>query len=79
MWYLADILPKLTKIELRLIRTEISRLTMIGEEELAAAAKELQAPLHLVRQVAAGGRLPVVVFCAGDRFRPPLDLPSRSL
>ena len=55
---------------LRLIRTEISRLTMIGEEELAAAAKELQAPLHLVRQVAAGGRLPVVVFCAGGIATP---------
>ena len=55
---------------LRVIRAEIRRLTMLGEEELAAAAKELQAPLHLVRQVAADGRLPVVVFCAGGIATP---------
>jgi len=55
---------------LRLIRTEIRRLTMLGEEELASAAKDLQAPLHLVRQVAAEGRLPVVLFCAGGIATP---------
>ena len=43
---------------LRMIRGEIRRLATLGEEELATAAKELQAPLHLVRQVAADGRLP---------------------
>jgi pyridoxal 5'-phosphate synthase pdxS subunit len=55
---------------LRVIRGEIRRLTMLGEEELAGAAKELQAPLHLVRQVAADGRLPVVMFCAGGIATP---------
>jgi pyridoxal 5'-phosphate synthase pdxS subunit len=55
---------------LRLIRTEIRRLTMLGEEELATAAKDLQAPLHLVRQVAAEGCLPVVLFCAGGIATP---------
>jgi pyridoxal 5'-phosphate synthase pdxS subunit len=55
---------------LRMIRSEIRRLTMLGEEELATAAKELQAPLHLVRQVAADGRLPVVLFCAGGIATP---------
>src|SRR5437660_826720 len=55
---------------LRMIRGEIRRLTMLGEEELAAAAKELQAPLQLVRQVAAEGRLPVVLFCAGGIATP---------
>ena len=55
---------------LRLIRSEIRRLTMLGEEELPTAAKELQAPLHLVRQVAAEGRLPVVLFCAGGIATP---------
>src|SRR5437763_5024533 len=49
---------------LRLIRTEISRLTMLDAEEMATAAKEAGAPLHLVRQIAAEGRLPVVLFCA---------------
>jgi pyridoxal 5'-phosphate synthase pdxS subunit len=55
---------------LRLIRSEIRRLTMLGEEELATAAKDLQAPLHLVRQVATEGRLPVVLFCAGGIATP---------
>src|SRR5881398_3963708 len=55
---------------LRKIRSEIRRLTMIGEEELPAAAKELQAPLDLVRQVARAGGLPVVLFCAGGIATP---------
>jgi pyridoxal 5'-phosphate synthase pdxS subunit len=38
--------------------------------ELPAAAKELQAPLELVKQVAADGRLPVVLFCAGGIATP---------
>src|SRR5207245_9199126 len=32
--------------------------------------KELQAPLNLVRQLAAAGRLPVVLFCAGGIATP---------
>src|ERR1700676_3587997 len=50
---------------LRAIRGEIRRLTMLDAAELPAAAKELGAPLELVRAVAAAGRLPVVMFCAG--------------
>jgi pyridoxal 5'-phosphate synthase pdxS subunit len=55
---------------LRMIRGEIRRLTMLDDPELATAAKELGAPLHLVRQVAADGRLPVVLFCAGGIATP---------
>ncbi len=55
---------------LRKIRGEINRLTMLSTEELAAAAKELAAPLELVRRVAAEGRLPVVLFCAGGIATP---------
>jgi pyridoxal 5'-phosphate synthase pdxS subunit len=55
---------------LRVIRSEIRRLTMLDDTELATAAKELQSPLHLVRQVAADGRLPVVLFCAGGIATP---------
>ena len=55
---------------LRMIRGEIRRLTMLDDAELATAAKELGAPLHLVRQVAADGRLPVVLFCAGGIATP---------
>src|SRR5579862_8640628 len=55
---------------LRMIQGEIRRLTVLDEAELASAAKELQAPLALVRQVAADGRLPVVLFCAGGIATP---------
>src|SRR5205085_11164344 len=39
-------------------------------EELPSAAKELRAPLELVREVARLGRLPVVLFCAGGIATP---------
>ena len=55
---------------LRAIGGEIRRLAGLREEELAAAAKELSAPLDLVRSVAAQGRLPVVMFCAGGIATP---------
>ena len=55
---------------LRKIRSEIRRLSTLGPEELPTAAKELQSPLPLVRQVAADGRLPVVLFCAGGIATP---------
>jgi pyridoxal 5'-phosphate synthase pdxS subunit len=55
---------------IRLITGEIRRLGSLGEMELPAAAKELQAPLELVRDVAEKGRLPVVLFCAGGIATP---------
>ena len=55
---------------LRKIRGEIRRLGTLEDAELATAAKELQSPLALVRQVAADGRLPVVLFCAGGIATP---------
>ena len=55
---------------MRLITGDIRRLGALAEEELAAAAKELAAPLELVREVARSGRLPVVLFCAGGIATP---------
>jgi pyridoxal 5'-phosphate synthase pdxS subunit len=55
---------------LRRIRAEIRRLTTLDDAELASAAKELQAPLDLVREVASAGKLPVVLFCAGGIATP---------
>ncbi|MFZ0384808.1 MAG: pyridoxal 5'-phosphate synthase lyase subunit PdxS [Solirubrobacteraceae bacterium] len=55
---------------LRKIRSELRRLTVMDPEELPTAAKELQAPLPLVRQIAAAGKLPVVLFCAGGIATP---------
>jgi len=55
---------------LRAIMGELRRLKGLPEEELATAAKELGAPLHLVRETAQAGRLPVVMFCAGGLASP---------
>jgi pyridoxal 5'-phosphate synthase pdxS subunit len=55
---------------MRQIRGEIRRLTMLGEDELATAAKEIAAPLDIVRGVARDGALPVVLFCAGGIATP---------
>jgi pyridoxal 5'-phosphate synthase pdxS subunit len=55
---------------MRRITGEIRRLTTLGEEELARAAKELAAPLESVREVAREGHLPVVLFCAGGIATP---------
>lgn len=55
---------------LRDIRDEIARLTVLPTEELATAAKELAAPVDLVKEVAEVERLPVVLFCAGGIATP---------
>ncbi len=55
---------------MRMITGEIRRLQTLGEDELASAAKELAAPLDIVRMVAGEGRLPVVLFCAGGIATP---------
>src|SRR5215204_3176819 len=55
---------------IRLITGELRRLQSLSEMELPTAAKELQAPLELVKEVAAGGGLPVVLFCAGGIATP---------
>jgi pyridoxal 5'-phosphate synthase pdxS subunit len=55
---------------MREIVSGIKRLTQLGPEELPAAAKEHQAPLEVVREVAEAGRLPVPMFCAGGIATP---------
>jgi pyridoxal 5'-phosphate synthase pdxS subunit len=55
---------------MRAIGSEIKRLTTLDNEELMSAAKELRAPLELVREVAEAGRLPVVLFTAGGIATP---------
>ncbi len=55
---------------MRRITAEIRRLGSLDEAELASAAKEHAAPLHLVREVSERGRLPVVLFCAGGIATP---------
>jgi len=48
----------------------IRQLEQLRPEELASAAKEHQAPLEVVHEVAAQGRLPVPLFCAGGIATP---------
>jgi pyridoxal 5'-phosphate synthase pdxS subunit len=55
---------------MRQIVGEIRRLTTLGDDELATAAKEIAAPLDVVRGVAQNGKLPVVLFCAGGIATP---------
>src|SRR5215207_2230447 len=55
---------------MRAIRASIRRLQSLDDMELPSAAKELQAPLELVKEVAEKGRLPVVLFCAGGIATP---------
>ena len=55
---------------MRAIRSGIARLAGLAPEELYAAAKDLRAPYELVAQVAADGRLPVVLFSAGGIATP---------
>ncbi len=50
---------------IRTLMSDIRRLRSMREDELFVAAKEMDAPYDLVKQVAAEGRLPVVNFVAG--------------
>ena len=55
---------------MRAIGSEIRKLTSMREDELYVAAKELQAPYELVKEVAQTGKLPVVLFTAGGIATP---------
>jgi pyridoxal 5'-phosphate synthase pdxS subunit len=55
---------------MRQIVREMKQLTVMGDEEIFAAAKNLQAPYELVRMVARGGKLPVPNFSAGGIATP---------
>jgi pyridoxal 5'-phosphate synthase pdxS subunit len=55
---------------MRTIRAELRRLSSMSPDELYVAAKELQAPYELVREVAERGSLPVVLFTAGGIATP---------
>jgi pyridoxal 5'-phosphate synthase pdxS subunit len=55
---------------MRTIQKEMKQLTVLGREELAREAKNLQAPLELVEYVAGNGKLPVPNFSAGGIATP---------
>ena len=55
---------------IRTITGQIRELAAKSEDELYVAAKELQAPFALVKEVAENGALPVVLFTAGGVATP---------
>lgn len=55
---------------MRKMQSEIRRIASLREDELYEAAKQLAAPLDLVREVHRTGRLPVVNFAAGGVATP---------
>lgn len=54
----------------RSVQREIKKLQTMDEDELYSYAKEIQAPLELVRETKKLGRLPVVNFAAGGVATP---------
>jgi pyridoxal 5'-phosphate synthase pdxS subunit len=56
---------------MRAIREGIRRLESLDEDVLPTAARDLRAPLDLVKVVASTGKLPVVNFSAGGIATPP--------
>ena len=55
---------------MRKMQSEIRRIASLAEDELYEAAKEMQAPLELIRYVHENGHLPVVNFAAGGIATP---------
>ena len=50
---------------MRRMNAEIRRIQNLRDDELFEAAKELQVPVELLREVHEAGKLPVVNFAAG--------------
>jgi len=55
---------------MRVMNTQIANLTTLTPNELMNAARDLQAPYDLIKEVAATGTLPVVNFAAGGIATP---------
>ncbi len=55
---------------MRMVQSEIRKLTTLRDDELMAEAKRLGAPFEIVRQVAKTGKLPVPNFAAGGVATP---------
>lgn len=55
---------------MRAVQGAIAGLRSMGDEELVSYARDIGAPVELVRQTREGGRLPVVNFAAGGVATP---------
>ncbi len=67
---LGEALRRIAEGHIRAITDAIRELTLVPKEQLVARARDLGAPLELVQEVAATGKLPVVLFCAGGVSTP---------
>ena len=54
--------------------SDIRRVGAMNDEELYSFAKDIQAPFHLLKEVARLKRLPVVSFAAGGIATPGMML-----
>lgn len=55
---------------MRQVMSDVKRLTVLGDDELMAEAKNMGAPFELIKQVAKSGKLPVPNFAAGGIATP---------
>lgn len=55
---------------MRTVTDQMRALTVMGEEQLMSAARDMGAPYELVKEVAETGKLPVVNFAAGGIATP---------
>ncbi len=55
---------------MRAVQGEIKRITVLGNEELVSYAKQIGAPIELVRYIKENGKLPVPNFAAGGIATP---------
>ena len=55
---------------LRAIRGDMAKITQADSAEIYQWAKQLQAPVQLVQELAETGKLPVPLFCAGGLATP---------
>ena len=55
---------------MRKVNSEVSRLTVMNDDEIMTYAKELGAPYNVLKQIKEEGRLPVVNFAAGGVATP---------
>ena len=54
---------------MRRVNSEVSRLTVMNDDEIMTFAKDLGAPYEVLKQIKDNGRLPVVNFAAGGVAR----------
>ncbi len=55
---------------MRILNRQIRELTLLDDNEVMSAAKNLRAPYQLVREIAETGKMPVVNFAAGGIATP---------